>query len=697
MSFLTPFFLLGGLAIAAPIIYHLIRRTTREKQVFSSLMFLLPSPPRISKRHKLQHLWLLLLRCLALLLLALGFARPFLKQTQLNDPTAAQPKRVVIAVDTSASMQRDGAWAAAKARVDTILRGMAPIDQVALLTFSRQATVMLPFDEWNRTASSDRVALATSRLDAVTPGWGGTQLGNALITAAETLGELDTKTIIGDRQVIVVSDLQAGSRLDTLQSYEWPKGVDLLIEGVKARTATNAGVQLVAESTDAPRDAEPSVRVRVTNSADAKREQFKLGWARADAPTTIVSAPIDAYVPPGQSRVFSVPVPKDGPAPDRVVLTGDDDPFDNTVYAIPPAAQRANVLWLGSEAAGDIRQPFFFLRTAFTDTPRLAISVKAQAPAAPLPPQDLADAHLIFVSEELSEPLAAAVRQQLEAGKLVVFVPKNGESGATLGALLGRAPVPIQETKPSRYAMFADIDFKHPLFASFADPRFSDFTKIVIEKYRKLNPADLPGSRVVARFDTGDPIVLEVPAGKGKLMIFTTGWHREDSQLGLSPKFVPLMWSLLEQSGGATFAPTQFFVGDKIALPGDAAATAIRTPQGENLALAAGATEFANAAQPGIYEIVGGTRLQRFALNLDANESRTAPLTADELETLGVPVAQPKTPVVVTPEQRTVLASVEAEGRQKLWRWFVVATLAILLIESALAGWFARRSTLNPS
>ena len=37
MSFLTPLFLLGGLAIVGPILYHLVRRTTKEKQRFSSL------------------------------------------------------------------------------------------------------------------------------------------------------------------------------------------------------------------------------------------------------------------------------------------------------------------------------------------------------------------------------------------------------------------------------------------------------------------------------------------------------------------------------------------------------------------------------------------------------------------------------------------------------------------------------------
>lgn len=91
MNFLTPLFLIGGLAIAGPIIFHLIKRTTRERTLFSSLMFLLPTPPRLSKRSRLEHLLLLLLRCLALGLLALGFSRPFSNRHRSTIPLRCSP------------------------------------------------------------------------------------------------------------------------------------------------------------------------------------------------------------------------------------------------------------------------------------------------------------------------------------------------------------------------------------------------------------------------------------------------------------------------------------------------------------------------------------------------------------------------------------------------------------------------------
>lgn len=708
MNFLTPLFLIGGLAIAAPIIYHLIRRTTRERTLFSSLMFLMPSPPRLSKRHRLEHWLLLLLRCLALALLVLGFARPFLKQAPITDPSAAEPKRIVVLVDRSASMRRAGAWDAAKSRAEEVLRRAGPADQVALYAFDRQAQALMTFEDWNRAAPGERVAFATSRLSTLAPTWIGTHLGNALATAAEALAEDEGKATAGPRQVVLVSDLQAGSRLDALQAYEWPKGVELFVEAAKATNPTNAGVQLVAESVESSRAVDAPVRVRVTNSSDAKRERFTLAWVRAGTTpgpaVENVGTPIDAYVPPGQSRVFSLAIPKGaGAAPERIVLRGDDEDFDNTTYVIPPVQQRSTLLWIGSDVAENMKQPLFFLRRAFAETPRVAVNVVAAAPNAPLRPEDVAAANIIFVSEAVSGATAAALRREIENGKTAVVIARSAQIASTLSTLAGSSgqALAVSEGKVGNYAMLAEIDFQHPLFAPFADPRFSDFTKIHVWKYRKIDLAGLPGARAIVRYDTGDPAIAEVPVGKGKVFVLGSSWHPEDSQLAVSSKFVPLVWSLLELSGGGAAPIAQFAVGDNVPLAAfSRGASSVRMPDGQTVALGEKSSEFTGAMQPGIYETVGESdgRPRRFAVNLDANESRTAPLGIDELEQLGVPVAKTaSTETVVKADQTTQLQGVETENRQKLWRWFIVATLAILLVESMLAGWTTRRTAVQPN
>jgi len=60
MSFLMPLYIAGAATIAFPIIFHLIRRTPRGQIPFSTLMFLRPSPPRLTRRSRLDNLFLLL-------------------------------------------------------------------------------------------------------------------------------------------------------------------------------------------------------------------------------------------------------------------------------------------------------------------------------------------------------------------------------------------------------------------------------------------------------------------------------------------------------------------------------------------------------------------------------------------------------------------------------------------------------------
>jgi hypothetical protein len=576
MSFLAPLFLLGAAAVALPILFHLIRRTTRTQTIFSSLMFLQPSPPRVTRRSRLENIFLLLLRCLVICLLATGFARPFI-QRALNVPASTgAPKRILVLVDTSASMRRGNLWEQARAKVVEVLRNASPADQVTLYTFDRQL---------HRQAD----------LAAVTPGWAGTHLGNALISAAEAFEDF-----AGPRQIVLISDLQEGSRLDSLQGFEWPKNTEVIVMPVKGSRTTNAGLQLLTDSED--------LRVRVTNAADSQRERFRLGST-------------EVYVPPGQSRVFPAP------AVEKLVLSGDDEDFDNTVYVVPTEPSRVNVLCLGRATE---KGPLYFLQRAFQPTRRQVVQLVTETTN---------DVSLIVVTDPVP-----ARRQLIVEGRTALLMLSTAD---TLAGWLETAPPAVEEVGGG-YAMLTDIDFRHPIFAPFADPRYSDFTKIHFWKHRRLQ---LPGARVLARFDDGDPALLEMPVGKGRLLVLTSGWHPADSQLALSSKFVPLLYSILDYSGAPAAPPSQIFVGDR---PG--------------------------ADQPGIQP-------GRFAVNLDPLESKTAPLPVEELERLGVPL---KTSAATPRDQRRQLLNAELENQQQLWRWLIVAALVVLIAETLMAAWLTR-------
>jgi hypothetical protein len=77
-------------------------------------------------------------------------------------------------------------------------------------------------------------------------------------------------------------------------------------------------------------------------------------------------------------------------------------------------------------------------------------------------------------------------------------------------------------------------------------------------------------------------------------------------------------------------------------------------------------------------------------VNLDAAESKTALLPAEELERLHIPVKPREIEQTKQVEQKRRLHNAELENQQKLWRWLIVAALVILLMETWLAGWLTR-------
>src|SRR5947209_4793068 len=281
MSFLTPLYALGFLAVAAPIVFHLIRRMPRGEVPFSSLMFLTPSPPRLTRRSRLDQWLLLLLRAGALILLALAFMRPFLRQEALADLDDAGGRRIAVLIDTSASMRRSGLWPRARQAALDAIAACKPADRLAVFAFDASAHRLLGFEESATLDPPRRQIVARARLQALEPSWRSTDLGRALLDA---LAELEDAAERGKQEsgdpgrIILVSDLQQGSRLESLGEREWPRDVELDVRSI-AQTGSNAGLHPLLEGRDAePGAPDQPVGVRVSNDSTSHREAFELIW-----------------------------------------------------------------------------------------------------------------------------------------------------------------------------------------------------------------------------------------------------------------------------------------------------------------------------------------------------------------------------------------------------------------------------------
>jgi len=732
MSFLYPLFLAGIAAVSLPIILHMIRRQTRKRVTFSSLMFLRTAVPRFKNRSHIENLPLLILRCIILCLLAFAFSRPFFPR-EAGDAQVPVTMRIVLLIDSSASMRRAGMWPNAISQAQSVIRDVSPNDRVCVMKFDQGTETLIGFEQWDAMDSARRTAAAAEQLSKLSPGWASTNLGQALVSAAEAIEDdevNDEQQKFKTHRIVLISDLQKGSSLEALQSYEWPEALELEVKTIAAAGSTNAALQLIASRdqtgnsengnagassgavstglTDHPArtagDELPSVRI--TNSPDAAVERFGLSWAGED-PAGTPDRITEVYVPAGHSVVVRVPQRTDSSAKGKLILTGDDHDFDNTLYMAPRLTHLVNILFIGSDNAGDSEGMLYYVQRAFRATGSIDPAVISRS-AENLTDADVAAAHLIITADTISPGHIDSVRRYIESGRTVLLVMKSPDTAKTIAALAGIETIESQEADVKTYAMLNRIEFKHPLLAPFSEPRFGDFTGIHFWKHRQINIDDLPGAEVLAWFDSNDPALFELHVAKGSLLVLASGWHPSDSQLALSSKFVPLLYSVLEYGGIFANRQSQYFVGDYVPIstlsgPGSANIE-IRKPDDSLISLNAGEESFTQTDLPGIYTIESSAGNQVFALNLPAKECQTAVMPIEDLEGLGVTLAQPSGFSAEHAELSTGSQSTRAsrlrsltslESEQKIWRWIFVGLLAVSFIEIALAGWLTRSPSIS--
>ena len=273
---------------------------------------------------------------------------------------------------------------------------------------------------------------------------------------------------------------------------------------------------------------------------------------------------------------------------------------------------------------------------------------------------------------------------------------------ATLQTLWEDPSLEIAEAKTDDYALLGKIDFQHPLFAPFSDPRFSNFSKIHFWKHRNILNLDVDSdeTQVAAYFDNDEPAILTRNHGMGRIVLLSSSWVPQDSQLALSTKFVPWLYTMLNWGRNYQELRTQYSIGETVDLSS--------IPTGDKLTVSNPAGElidkstdrlFRATTTPGIYKIEADNEFSwTFAVNLHPDESRTSTLPIETLEGLGIPTREPDSAADESPESRQqaaensrLLQAQEIEQNQKYWRWMLVAVLGLVVVESLVASRASRK------
>lgn len=707
MSFLAPLYLAGMAAIGLPILFHMIRRTPKGRVPFSTLMFLEASPPKVTSRSRIEHWLLLLIRATAVILLAMAFSRPFLRQS--DDMTIeAESRRRAILVDVSASMQRRGLWNQATGKVTELLKGIRPGDSVGLFVFDQELLPLLSFEEWSGLQPGHQVATAKNRLKEITPGWMGTDLGTvipeAVTTALDGTGD-DASSL--PTEIIVITDLQRGSRIEGLQTFDWPESVTINLQPVEPETTGNASVQIAGSSNQ-----KSGMRVRIENVVDSPHERFTIQAAhtadgnsasRAGAGTDATTSRMqNIHVPPEQNRVVHFKEALADSSSIIVSLSGDDDSFDNQAWYVRPQTARVPVVYHGAGSSSDPNELRYYLERAFLPTPARSIDFHADSDGDT--PDETWMTGLSVVARTLDSEQLRLSSKAVEDGWTLIVVGDSIETCRQAFQIAGKEPPDISEASIEGYAMLSNVDLQHPVFQPFNDIRLADFTKLPIWKHRAIDGSLPEDARVLASLDGQYPAIVELPHGNGHVLLFTFGWHDEASPFVLSSKFVPLMNSLVDDFAGTSVEPPRATVGDRFpvrTLAGSATGQmTVTAPSGLERSLEITPSAHLTLSEPGIYQFAwtgrDGPRTSSIAANLDPLESRTDALGIDEIRALGVPLPGIVEARMTSDEKRQLLAR-ELESRQRFWQWVILTGIILLLIETWLAGQLAGAAQREPA
>jgi hypothetical protein len=677
MGFLAPWFLAGMAAVGLPVFVHLLRRQTTVPRPVSSLMFFERGTQSSVRHRRLRYLLLFALRALLVLLLALAFARPFLRRKTV----LASDKLLVVVVDDSFSMNAPtGAGAGtkldeAKREALAVLGGRSGTQKAQVMALGGQMEVLTqPVED----AGELRAAVA-----GIEPGDGhGTfgELGRGMRAMAETVHT--------PMEVHLFSDMQQMNMPGNFADMVMPGNVALVLHPVGTAATPNWTV----ESVEAP-----------GQLVDPKKARVIAVVAGHDTPaaTRTVSVVVNGVV----TATKKVDVPANGRA--TVAFDSLDVPFGESKCAVKIdaadgfpnddasefAVKRADperVLFVHQGSDG--RSPLYF---------GAALAAAAQAsfvlqPIAPEQASDIDPTKYAFVVLSDVPSVPSILEHTLE---------KNVEDGGSVLVAAGTAmshrehiPVYGGDVADGHYytsGSAADAGFTTVGDVDAAHPAMKDAEGWEGAKFFYAAAVDPGSARVVARLADGTPLLIDKQMGEGHVLVFASGFDDLSNDLPLQPAFVAFVdqtaryLSGEERVGGARVVDS--FVqlrnpANETAGAGSAsnhATVDVIGPDGKrplSLKEAAAAESF-QLSHAGFYQIhFANGRDALIAVNPDRRESDLEPIPDDVLKLWS---GSGNANGVVPAESDA--AAEERENVSGIWWWFMLVLTIVAVAESIVA------------
>ena len=700
MSFLNPILLAALAAAAIPVIIHLINLRKPRKIAFSTLAFFQELQKSTIRRINLKRYLLLAMRVMAVAMLALALARPFLpSQVAGWLGASAQSDHVAVLVDNGPSMMQideagpymDQARSAAVEIVNQTGEEARFLivpshGELASGRFLRRAEALRYLEQLQPVNKggypAERMAYIQDRLDEE-PGARGRVywISDARKTHLEKL-EDGFRLAEGDRERNPVIFIRVGDN-----SFQ-----NVGVSGVEV-AGQILGVDVPA-----------GVSVTVRNFGDQPVYNHYLSLEIDGERIGQYEVSLDG----GQERelLFEIISESPGVILGRAILEGGTHTFDHKRYFSIEVPESRNVLLVSDRGEDGTRRSYLRpaliaasetgtrIHTSFTDVTTLREY-----------DLDTFDAIILESLRRIPDYLQAELVQFVQQGRGILFVPSEQGNIENYNRFLGQLNAGSFTGMRGAYGRFEEIaslqplDSGHLLAAELFESGDDEQLRIdmpAIFHYWRYQRDDAGSGAAVLRTNLGEPLFVEHAFGDGMVMVGSMGFSPGWSNMSIKPIYAPLIYRMLlyvvawEHGGvrehilGSPFDRYFTEFGAQVTLHLDGEEIRPETAaSARGLRIRYPAQEW----QPGWLELKLDGKKTAIAINQDISESDFTSLSLTETRQFLTEIIPVAGVVSITgysvDEIRSAMATISF-GRE-IWNWFIFIALAFMVAECIIS------------
>jgi len=713
--------MLGWLAAAAiPVLIHLWSRRRYREMPWAAVEYLLAALRASRRRMQFEQWLLLLVRILVVVLLVLAVAEPRTRGGGfLSAPAGARTHRILV-LDGSYSMayrpdelsRFDHARTLARRIVEASPKG----DAFSLVLMSDPARSIVA-------APALEAGELLREIDALLLPHTSADLPGALAEVQEILAAARRDQPGLERaEVYFLTDLgrvgwavEPGTPAAELvrdRAAAIARIASIVVVDLGQAEAENRAVTALATERAVATPAEP-VRIRAVLR----------NFARQDRPGQDVELRIDdrrvarrsVDLPAGASRSVDFTHAFDAPGEHvvEVRLAADRLELDNHRWLALPVEESVRVLVVdGRPSSRPLEGAAGYLAAALApkegEEPGPAVRVEVVSENA-LVERDLQRYDAVFLADVAQ--FTAGEARLLDGyvrggGGLVIFLGPRvlaNRYGRELGGQGGLLPAELGAAVEAPAGQLDPLEYRHPIVRKFRGHQRAGLLTTPVEKYFRLTVDPKSDAKVALATASGDPLVVEHPRGRGRVVLVATSADRTWTPMPLWPSFVPLVQEMLAFATSGHQAARNVLVGQPIGGPLPTVAgpgsVEVRTPRGRTEAARpredgpVRTWRFSGTTTSGLYEAAFDTpavQPEQFAVNLDTLESDLTKLSETALR-------EEVWPGVALDCQTTWADAADAPAaaisrHASLARPLLGALFLLLLVETVLAQRFGRHT-----